>query len=183
MCLSWSQPFRSTLGTLCKLHMLAAANAFFSIRQLQLCNTHAPTISISIFLNHTITFTIVSSSYMVFLHHTQIICVHGTSILTLPLCPLVFINICFLLQAHSICLCILLSFEIQITQTLTTFHHLKCKLPLHFCLLDWDGLGMIWVCVLPRSMRVATSWQHLPMSECASWHHPLQFLARAKMCW
>ena len=128
MCLSWSQAFRSTLGTLCKLHMLAAANAFFSIRQLQLCNTHAPTISISIYLNHTITFTIVSSSYMAFLHHTQIICVHGTSVLTLPLCPLVFINICFLLQAHSICLCILLSFEIQITQTLTTFHHLAASL-------------------------------------------------------
>ena len=27
MCLSWSQAFRSTLGTWCKLHMLAAANA------------------------------------------------------------------------------------------------------------------------------------------------------------
>ena len=48
--------------------------------------------------------------------------------LTLPLCPLVFINICFLLQAHSICLCILLSFEIQKTQTLTTFHHLAASL-------------------------------------------------------
>ena len=42
--------------------------------------------------------------------------------LTLPLCPLVFINICFLLQAHSICLCILLSFEIQKTQTLWPCH-------------------------------------------------------------
>ena len=48
--------------------------------------------------------------------------------LTLPLCPLVFINICFLLQAHSICLCILLSFEIQKTQTLTAFHHLAASL-------------------------------------------------------
>ena len=47
-----------------------AANAFFSIRQLQLCNTHAPTISISIYLNHTIIF--VSSSYTAFLNQKQI---------------------------------------------------------------------------------------------------------------
>ena len=47
----------------------------------------------------------------------------------LCLCVLLsFINICFLLQAHSICLCILLSFEIQKTQTLTAFHHLAASL-------------------------------------------------------
>ena len=83
-----------------------------------------------IYLNNDTIATIVSSSYMAFLQHTQRTCVHGTSVLTLPLCPLVFINICFLLQAHSICLCILLSFEIQITQTLTTFHHLAATLHL-----------------------------------------------------
>ena len=39
----------------------------------------------------------------------------------------------------------------------------KARLFLHLSwemrgLLDWDGFGMIWVCVLPRSVRVATSW-------------------------
>ena len=90
MCLRWSQAFRNTLSTLCKRHMLAPADAFFSILQLQLCNTHAPTISISIRLSHNT--IIIFVSYVAFLNHTQItcvhICVHGTSVLTLPLCHL-----------------------------------------------------------------------------------------------
>ena len=157
MCLGWSLTFRSTLGTLCKLQTLAAANAFFSIRQLQLCNTHAPTISISIisesYYQQSLTSkgwfrgnsTIHEGSFKHFKSlcvsvdpkHSEVHWAHGANYtclppqmlhLTLPLCPLVFINICFLLQAHSICLCILLSFEIQKTQTLTTFHHLAASL-------------------------------------------------------
>ena len=108
MCLRWSQAFRNTLSTLRKRHMLAPADAFFSILHLQLCNTHAPTISISIHLSHDT--IIIFLSYMAFLNHTQItcvhICVHGTSVLTLPLCHLDVIYICSLHHAHSICPCI-----------------------------------------------------------------------------
>ena len=69
MCLRWSQAFRNTLSTLRKRHMLAPRDAFFSVLQLQLCNTHAPTISISIHLSHNT--IIIFLSYMAFLNHTQ----------------------------------------------------------------------------------------------------------------
>ena len=130
MCLRWSQAFRNTLSTLRKRHMLAPRDAFFSVLQLQLCNTHAPTISISIHLSHNT--IIIFLSYMAFLNHTQITCVHVRAwyICSDSASVSSWCNIHLFSPSRALNLSLhLLGFvEIQIPQTPTTQKHLAASL-------------------------------------------------------